>query len=89
MQRQPATPLHRLGHTETSLADSMAIQPSMAYVERVWAEPVQFSSMSDDQIAEALNRVGNEFDPDLNMVSWDDAAALDWLNWSNLPEFGA
>ncbi|KAL2186360.1 hypothetical protein L209DRAFT_755015 [Thermothelomyces heterothallicus CBS 203.75] len=54
----------------------------------LWSEPVQFSSMSDDQIVEALSRVNNEFDPGLSMYPWDDAAALDWLNWSNLPDFG-
>ncbi|KAK0713160.1 hypothetical protein B0T26DRAFT_358356 [Lasiosphaeria miniovina] len=55
----------------------------------IWSEPIQFSSMSDDQIVEALSRVGNEFDPGLSMYPWDDAAALDWLNWSNLPDFGS
>ena len=52
------------------------------------AESFQFSSMSDDQIVEALNRAGNEFDPGFGQLSWEDAAALDWMNWSNLPEFG-
>ncbi|KAK3385154.1 hypothetical protein B0H63DRAFT_179889 [Podospora didyma] len=55
----------------------------------IWSEPIQFSSMSDDQIVEALSRVNNEFDPELSMYPWDDAAALDWLNWSNLPDFGS
>jgi hypothetical protein len=44
--------------------------------------------MSDDQIVEALSRVNNEFDPAISMYPWEDAAALDWLSWSNLPEFG-
>lgn len=55
----------------------------------VWSEPIQFSSMSDDQVVEALSRVNNEFDPAVSMYPpWDDPAALDWMSWSNLPEFG-
>jgi hypothetical protein len=71
------------------VTDPMVNPPVSGFLEPpVWSEPIQFSSMSDDQIVEALSRVGNEFDPALSMYPWDDAAALDWLNWSNLPEFG-
>jgi hypothetical protein len=73
-----------------SMADAMHPSPSVSgFLEPpLWSEPIQFSSMSDDQIVEALSRVNNEFDPALSMYPWDDAAALDWLNWSNLPDFG-
>ncbi|KAL1839584.1 hypothetical protein VTJ49DRAFT_1327 [Mycothermus thermophilus] len=73
-----------------SMADAMHPSPSVSgFLEPpLWTEPIQFSSMSDDQIVEALSRVNNEFDPGLSMYPWDDAAALDWLNWSNLPDFG-
>ncbi|KAK3936855.1 protein priB [Diplogelasinospora grovesii] len=75
-----------------TLADPVAAPPvSGGFLEpSIWTEPIQFSSMSDDQIVEALSRVGNEFsDPGLSMYPWEnDTAALDWLNWSNLPEFG-
>lgn len=79
-------------HTRSGfgVADSMAANPPVSgFLEPpLWSEPVQFSSMSDDQIVEALSRVNNDFDPGLSMYPWDDAAALDWLNWSNLPDFG-
>ena len=79
-------------HTRTSFSVADAIHPSPSvsgFLEPpLWSEPIQFSSMSDDQIVEALSRVNNEFDPALSMYPWDDAAALDWLNWSNLPDFG-
>lgn len=72
------------------MADAIPANPSVSgFLEPpLWSEPIQFSSMSDDQIVEALSRVNNEFDPALSMYPWDDAAALDWLNWSNLPDFG-
>ncbi|GAB1317649.1 hypothetical protein MFIFM68171_07859 [Madurella fahalii] len=72
------------------MAEAIAPNPAVSgFLEPpLWSEPIQFSSMSDDQIVEALSRVNNEFDPALSMYPWDDAAALDWLNWSNLPDFG-
>ncbi|KAL2117565.1 hypothetical protein VTJ04DRAFT_7225 [Mycothermus thermophilus] len=83
----------RNANTRASFSMAEPIHPSpavSAFLEQppMWSEPIQFSSMSDDQIVEALSRVNNEFDPGLSMYPWDDAAALDWLNWSNLPEFG-
>jgi hypothetical protein len=82
----------RGNNTRTSFSMADAIRPSppvSSFLEPPrWSEPIQFSSMSDDQIVEALSRVNNEFDPGLSMYPWDDAAALDWLNWSNLPDFG-
>ena len=74
--------------------------PPSTTASSIWSEPIQFSSMSDDQIVEALSRVNNEFGSTtpgpagtslggMNMYPWDDSAALDWLNWSNLPEFGS
>ncbi|KUI66459.1 Protein priB [Cytospora mali] len=64
----------------------------------------QFSAMSDDQIVEALNRAGGEFDTGAysggmgggsggvggsgSGFSWEDATNFDWMNWNNLPDFG-
>jgi hypothetical protein len=63
----------------------------------------QFSAMSDNQIVEALNRTGREFDPGgfasgIGGVgangggtgfSWEDATNFDYmLNWNNLPDYG-
>ncbi|KAK4242827.1 hypothetical protein C8A03DRAFT_10896 [Achaetomium macrosporum] len=78
------------GRASFSVADALHPSPPVSgFLEQpLWSGPIQFSSMSDDQIAEALSRVNNEFDPALSMYPWDEAAALDWLNWSNLPDFG-
>ncbi|KAL2262118.1 hypothetical protein VTK26DRAFT_2416 [Humicola hyalothermophila] len=88
-----AHPYARANHharTAFGVTEAMRAPPAVSgFLEPpLWSEPIQFSSMSDDQIVEALNRVNNEFDPALSMYPWDDAAALDWLNWSNLPDFG-
>ncbi|KAK3317726.1 hypothetical protein B0T19DRAFT_296719 [Cercophora scortea] len=85
-------PFQRNTQPGFSVADAMAAGPPpvSGYMDPpVWSEPIQFSSMSDDQIVEALSRVNNEFEPGMSMYPWDDAAALDWLNWSNLPEFAS
>lgn len=51
----------------------------------VWAETVQFSAMSDDQIVQALNQPGTDFDPSFGGMSWDDMTNFEWLHW---PEVG-
>ncbi|KAK4664244.1 uncharacterized protein QC763_503860 [Podospora pseudopauciseta] len=81
---------HNHARGSFSMTDALPPNPAVSgFLEPpIWSEPIQFSSMSDDQVVEALSRVNNEFDPALNMYPWDDAAALDWLNWSNLPDFG-
>ncbi|ROV90133.1 hypothetical protein VPNG_09800 [Cytospora leucostoma] len=63
----------------------------------------QFSAMSDDQIVEALNRAGDEFDSGElggglggdnsggeggGGFSWEDATNPNWMNWNNMPDFG-
>lgn len=64
------------------------ITASQPYIEASpWAEQFQFSAMSDDQVMEALSRVGNEFDHSFGGIPWEDAATLDWMDWSNLPEY--
>ncbi|KAK3346655.1 hypothetical protein B0T25DRAFT_283094 [Lasiosphaeria hispida] len=75
--------------TQAGFSINSISPPVSGFLEApLWSEPIQFSSMSDDQIVEALSRVNNEFDPAPSMYPWDDPAALDWLSWSNLPEFG-
>ncbi|KAK3313065.1 hypothetical protein B0H66DRAFT_569455 [Apodospora peruviana] len=90
-QRGSGNHNHNTQPNFSSVSDTMAGgAPVSSFLEpSIWTEPIQFSSMSDDQIVEALSRVNNAFDPALSMYPWDDAAALDWLNWSNLPEFGS
>jgi hypothetical protein len=77
------------GHTTVgpvSLADPIVSQTP--YMEpSPWAEQFQFSAMSDDQVMEALRRVGNDFDPGFGGFPWEDTATLDWMDWSNLPEY--
>lgn len=73
----------------TVLSDPMVPQQQpQSYIETSpWAEQFQFSAMSDDQVLEAVSRVGNEFDPSFVGFPWEDAATLDWMDWSNLPEY--
>ncbi|KAM5356668.1 hypothetical protein ACJ41O_003314 [Fusarium nematophilum] len=53
--------------------------------QQMWAEPLQFSAMSDDQIVQALNQPGNDFEPGFGGLSWDDMTNFEWLYW---PEVG-
>jgi hypothetical protein len=63
-------------------------QQPQSYIEtNPWSEQFQFSAMSDDQVLEAVSRVGNEFDPSFVGFPWEDVATLDWMDWSNLPEY--
>lgn len=71
------------------LPDPMVAQQTQSFMETSpWSEQFQFSAMSDDQVLEAVSRVGNEFDPSFGPgFPWEDAATLDWMDWSNLPEY--
>jgi hypothetical protein len=71
----------------TVLPDPIVSQPQPYIETSPWAEQFQFSAMSDDQVLEAVSRVGNEFDPSFGGFPWEDAATLDWMDWSNLPEY--
>jgi hypothetical protein len=86
-QSQPHQPQsHHLSQVGASvLADPIVSQPYME--QSPWAEQFQFSAMSDDQVMEALSRVGNDFDPSFGGFPWEDTATLDWMDWSNLPEY--
>lgn len=79
---------HAISQVGFGVSDPMVSQGGFMESGPWAAESLQFSSMSDDQIVEALNRAGNEFDTGFGQLGWDDAASLDWMNWSNLPEFG-
>jgi hypothetical protein len=69
-----------------------AVEPMVAqgaFMEpQIWSGPLQFSTMSDDQIVEALNQAGNQLDPSFGGLSWEDMTNFDWLNWPNLAEYG-
>ncbi|KAF4982839.1 hypothetical protein FZEAL_1631 [Fusarium zealandicum] len=53
--------------------------------QALWPEPLHFSAMSDDQIVQALNQPGNDFEPSFGGLSWDDMTNFEWLYW---PEVG-
>ncbi|CAM1502623.1 Fc.00g073990.m01.CDS01 [Cosmosporella sp. VM-42] len=63
----------------------MTTQTGFLDQETLWPETLQFSAMSDDQIVQALNQPGNDFEPSFGGLSWDDMTNFDWLYW---PEFG-
>ncbi|KAL2072886.1 hypothetical protein VTL71DRAFT_12229 [Oculimacula yallundae] len=48
------------------------------------SELLNFSSMSDDQINQAINNAGNELNMYVPSLPMEDQAALDWLDWFNM-----
>lgn len=94
---QPDPTAHHSGQlgTPSAIAASPpinAMRPPVSqppYMEsQLWPGTLQFSTMSDDQIAEVLNQPGNEFDPSFAGLSWEDMNNFDWLSWPNLTELG-
>lgn len=83
-------PLPEQRHTPTtpqlprSLGTPVAPQSQFLNQQMLWPEPVQFSAMSNDQIAHVLNQPGNELEPSFGGMSWEDMNNFDWLHW---PEF--
>ncbi|KAH7363769.1 hypothetical protein BKA65DRAFT_121581 [Rhexocercosporidium sp. MPI-PUGE-AT-0058] len=67
-----------------------AQHPMQAYQNQVNLPPLEmsellnFSSMSDDQINEAINIAGKELDMYIPNLQVEDQAALDWLDWFNM-----
>ncbi|KAH6671149.1 hypothetical protein B0J14DRAFT_564839 [Halenospora varia] len=66
-------------------------QQQQIYQQQIEVQPqlqmpelLQFSAMSDDQINEAINNAGDEFDWSLPNMQMDDRTGLDWLNWFNM-----
>ena len=65
--------------------------PSAQYqpaAPNVWAQPLQFSAMSDSEIIDTVLRAGNDFELALPDIPMDDTAGLVWSDWMNAPEFG-
>ncbi|KAF7561327.1 hypothetical protein G7046_g2817 [Stylonectria norvegica] len=69
--------------TATTLVESTPLGSQTGFLEQqpLWSETLQFSSMSDDQIVQALNQPGNDFEPSFGGLSWDDMTNFDWLYW--------
>ncbi|KAL7795081.1 hypothetical protein V8C37DRAFT_55649 [Trichoderma ceciliae] len=63
-----------------------ALPSSFMDQQVLWPDMVQFSTMSDDQIAQVLNQPGNVFESSFGGMSWEDMNNFDWLNW---PAFNA
>ncbi|KAM0491695.1 hypothetical protein ACHAP8_010469 [Fusarium lateritium] len=59
--------------------------PTFLDQQALWQEPIHFSAMSDDQIVQALNQPGNDFEPGFGGLSWEDMTNFEWLYW---PEVG-
>ncbi|KAF5977884.1 hypothetical protein FCOIX_6216 [Fusarium coicis] len=59
--------------------------PTFLDQQALWPEPLHFSAMSDDQIVQALNQPGNDFEPSFGGLSWEDMTNFEWLYW---PEVG-
>lgn len=55
-------------------------QPSLPPGD-LWTEPMQFSTMSDDQIIDAVNRAGSAFGASIPDVPLDDMLRWDWLDF--------
>ncbi|KAF2651721.1 hypothetical protein K491DRAFT_606355 [Lophiostoma macrostomum CBS 122681] len=70
-----------------------AIEPVVTYpqpqypIATSWGEPLQFSSMSGNEVIETVMNAGG-FDTSLFDISLDDANAFGWMDWMNPPDFG-
>ncbi|KAL3418589.1 hypothetical protein PVAG01_10305 [Phlyctema vagabunda] len=70
----PITQAQFIAHTTAAPADTTMMIPT---------ETMQFSSMSDYQIVEAINNAGNELETFPHDFPMDDTTGLDWLDWFN------
>ncbi|KAJ5834235.1 hypothetical protein N7447_000261 [Penicillium robsamsonii] len=95
IRRAPALPLQPRGNP-TKIDPPEPAFPS-AYLdhgalpvtlppEDFWSEPLQFSTMSDNQIVDAVNRAGTAFGASIPDVPLDDMLNWDWLDFAN-PDF--
>lgn len=75
----PLLPPTSLGDQGSSL---LRTQPALPPGD-LWLEPLQFSSMSDDQIVDAVNRAGSAFGRSIPDVPVDDMLSWDWLDFAN------
>ncbi|PWY96782.1 Zn(II)2Cys6 transcription factor [Aspergillus sclerotioniger CBS 115572] len=67
----------------SSGAQASSISPSI-----IWPEPLRFSTMSDDQIIDAVNRAGTAFGTNVPDVPLDDLMSWDWFDVGNAADFG-
>lgn len=61
-----------------------AYQPQTNFASMQMTELLPFSTMSDDQINEAINNAGVELEMYLPNFQMDDKTGLDWLDWFNM-----
>ncbi|KAJ6111567.1 hypothetical protein N7523_007628 [Penicillium sp. IBT 18751x] len=67
----------------TSLDDQSLATTQALPSGDIWTEPMQFSSMSDNQIIDAVNRAGSAFGASIPDVPVDDMLSWDWLDFPN------
>lgn len=82
---------HNQGQVQTAYPISQNVQQSLQTYENQpnlpqleMSELLNFSSMSDDQINEAINNAGKELDMYIPNLQMEDQGALDWLDWFNM-----
>lgn len=87
--RQPKAQRTTPSSSEPMQDTPPALPSSFMDQQMLWPDMVQFSTMSDDQIAQVLNQPGNVFEPSSSFggnMSWEEMNNFDWLNW---PAFNA
>ncbi|OQD67011.1 hypothetical protein PENPOL_c004G00101 [Penicillium polonicum] len=92
IRRAPALPLQSRGNSDrvhppepafpSACLDHGAL-PVTLPPDDLWFEPLQFSTMSDNQIVDAVNRAGTAFGASIPDVPLDDMLNWDWLDLAN------
>ncbi|PHH60597.1 hypothetical protein CDD81_1424 [Ophiocordyceps australis] len=85
-RREPRPCFHP--DTEPAMTAMASVPPQatlMAPTQLLWSEPLQLSSMSDDQITRVLDQPGNEVESSfVGGLSWEDMHNFGWVHW---PQF--
>jgi hypothetical protein len=89
IQPQPPRPTYPVEQNAVLHPHAQApiYQPQVPMPSTPMAELLQFSAMSDDQINEAINNVGDALQLDMSIpgsFQMDERTGLDWLNWFNM-----
>lgn len=83
-QNQRNIPLetsHSVSLTQDEVQNQSRQDPSSPTSPMQMSELIQFSAMSDDQIAQAINDAGDELGNNIPDFQMDDRTGLDWLDW--------
>lgn len=77
---------HHYQHMSPTQTSSMVPQPPPPNPS-LWTEPLHFSTMSGNQIVEAINQAGTTWDMFPTQFNFDDMTGLDFFDWGNT-QFG-